>query len=235
MTTYNIYCDESAHMLHTDQPVMVLGAVQCPLSETRRISDELRAIKRRHGLSSSYETKWTKVSPAKLDFFKETIEFFFDNADLSFRALLIADKAQLDHDHFGQDHDTWYYKMYYSLLQAIISPKNRFRIYLDIKDTRNADKIRKLHEVLCNKARDFDQNIIERVQTVRSHEVEILQLTDLLMGAIRYANLDRNQSAAKSQLVDVVRIRSGYSLTLSTLLREDKLNLFFWRPREADC
>lgn len=233
MTTYNVYCDESAHLPHDRQPVMALGATRCPLSETRRISDELRALKKRHGLPPNFEIKWTKVSPSKIDFYEELVDYFFDTDDLTFRALLIPEKSLLDHDRFEQDHDTWYYKMYYSMLQAIISPKDRFRIYLDIKDTRSADKIRKLHEVLCNKAHDFDQSIIERVQTVRSHEVEILQLTDLLMGAVRYANIAQKKSRAKNQMVERLRIRSGYSLKLSTLLREDKFNLFFWRPREV--
>jgi len=233
MTTFNVYCDESAHLPDNRQPVMILGASWCPLEETRRISNELRSIKERHGLARDFEMKWIKISPAKLEFYREVVDYFFDETALRFRALIIADKTKLDHAGFGQDHDTWYYKMYFSMLKVVIAPDHRFRIYLDIKDTRSSEKIRKLHEVLCSSIYDFDQSIIERVQTVRSNEIEILQVTDLLIGAVRYANIPDTGSAAKQAIVNHVKKRSRYRLSRTTLLKEDKFNLFFWHSREA--
>ncbi len=53
----------------------------------------------------------------------------------------------------------------------ILTPHATYRIYIDIKDTRGAAKVRKLHDVLCNNQYDFSRKIIERVQQVRSHEV----------------------------------------------------------------
>ena len=34
---YNVYCDESCHLEHDRQSIMVLGAVWCPLEKTRAI------------------------------------------------------------------------------------------------------------------------------------------------------------------------------------------------------
>lgn len=62
---YNVYCDESGHLEHDEVPVMVLGALWCPREKAREIAVRLREIKARHGLSPSFEVKWTKVSPAK--------------------------------------------------------------------------------------------------------------------------------------------------------------------------
>jgi len=76
--------------------------------------------------------------------------------------------------------------------------------------------------------RQAARRIIERLQIVRSNEVEILQVTDLLVGAVSYANRDLTTSSAKLALVQRVRERSGYSLTRTTLFREDKVNLFVW-------
>ena len=45
-----------------------------------------------------------------------------------------------------------------------------------------------LHEIICNNMYDFRHEIVERMQLVRSHEVELLQLADLLIGAVAYAN-----------------------------------------------
>jgi hypothetical protein len=63
MTTYNVYCDESCHLEHDHQPIMVLGAVWCPTEKAREISVSLRDIKKAHSLSPAFEIKWTKVSP----------------------------------------------------------------------------------------------------------------------------------------------------------------------------
>lgn len=234
MTTFNVYCDESGHLPNDGQPNMVLGAIWCPLERVQEMSDALRKLKKDHGLSPQMEVKWTKISPAKVDFYLALVDFFFNQPDLRFRALVVPDKSKLDHDAFEQDHDTWYYKMYFSMLKVIITPDDRFRIYVDIKDTRSADKMRKLHEVLCNNIYDFDQNIIERVQTVRSHEVELLQLADLLIGAVQHAGRGPLSDSAKDTVVRRVQQRSRYGLVKSTLLTEKKLNIFVWRPRETE-
>ena len=229
---YNIYCDESCHLEHDRIPVMVLGAVWCPLEKTRESAMRLREIKLKHGLSITFETKWTKVSQAQAGFYADILDYFFDDDDLHFRALIVPNKTKLKHDDFGQDHDTFYYKMYFDMLKVIINPLAQYRIYLDIKDTRSAEKVAKLHDVLCNNVYDFDRSIITRVQTVLSREVEQLQLADLLIGIIQYVNRGLQSNSAKVALIERMRKRSGYSLTHTTLLKEDKVNLFCWKARE---
>lgn len=232
--TFNVYCDESCHLENDHQKAMVLGAVWCPLDKTREIAVRLREIKQKHGLSPRFEVKWTKVSPAKTVLYLDLIDYFFDDDDLHFRALIVPDKSKLRHDSIpGQDHDIWYYKMYFDMLKVILCPDARYRVYLDIKDTRGAEKIRKLHQVLCNNMYDFSQEIIERVQLVHSHEIEQLQLADLLIGAISYLHRERSGNVGKEALIHRIRQRSGYSLTKTTLLREEKINLFRWEAREV--
>jgi hypothetical protein len=114
---FNIYCDESCHLQHDHQQVMVLGAVWCPLEKTREIAKRIREIKQRHNLSPAFEVKWIKVSPVKKLFYLDLMDYFFDDDDLHFRALIVPDKSQLRHEDFAQDHDTWYYKMYFDLLK----------------------------------------------------------------------------------------------------------------------
>lgn len=230
---FNIYCDESCHLESDQQQIMVLGAVWCPLERVREIAVRIREIKAQHGLSPRFEIKWTKVSPARLQFYLNLMDYFFDDDDLHFRALIVPDKSKLRHSEFQQTHDDWYYKMYFDMLKVIINPDARYRIYLDIKDTRSASKVDKLWEVLRNAKYDFKRKIIERLQTVRSHEVEQMQLADLLLGAISYANRGLGTSEAKLALVERMRRRSGYRLIQTTLLRENKVNLFRWHPREV--
>jgi hypothetical protein len=229
---FNIYCDESCHLEHDHQEVMVLGVVWCPLEKSREIMVRLREIKAKHGMKQGFETKWTKVSPAKKAMYLDLVDYFFDDDDLHLRVLVVPDKKKLRHKAFHQDHDTWYYKMFFDLLKVLFDPRCRYRIYLDIKDTRSADKVAKLHDVLCNNLYDFEREIIERVQNVHSHEIELLQLADLLIGAVSYANRGLTGNAGKEALVARIRERSGYVLTQTTLLREEKTNLFVWHASE---
>jgi len=229
---YNIYCDESCHLEHDNQKAMVLGAVWCPLEEVKRVSRELMAIKTGHGLSKTFELKWVKVSPAKLDFYLAVLDYFFDCDELCFRGVVIPDKSRLNHALFSQNHDDWYYKMFFVLLKQIFEPPSRYRIYLDIKDTRSQQKVEKLHDVSTNNIYDFDKTIIERIQHVRSHEVEIMQLTDLLIGALSYVHRGLATSTAKLALIRKIQERSGHSLLRTTLPREPKVNILVWNARE---
>lgn len=132
--TFNVYCDESCHLENDRQKAMVLGSVWCPLDKTREIATRLREIKQKHGMSAVFEVKWTKVSPSKKDLYLDLIDYFFDDDDLHFRALIVPDKTQLRHNAFpGQDHDVWYYKMYFDMLKVIFRPDARYRVYLDIE------------------------------------------------------------------------------------------------------
>ena len=232
VTTYNIYCDESCHLERDRLGVMVLGAICCSIDQTREIASHIRQLKTRHNLPSRFEAKWTKISPAKVAFYTDLIDYFFNENNLSFRVLVVPDKSKLRHIIRGQTHDEWYYKMYFTLLKAIFDPNFRYRIYLDIKDTQGKTKENKLHEVICNSLYDFNRQIIERIQPVHSREVEQIQLADLLTGAVGYANRQLNSSDAKTAVVELLRKRSGYSLTQSTLLREKKFNILIWQAQE---
>lgn len=228
---FNFYCDESCHLENDHQPVMVLGAVWCLQDKARETGVRLREIKMAHGLPPDFELKWTKVSPAKLGYYLEVVNYFLDDDDLHFRGW-VAHKAGLRHADFGQTHDDWYYKMMFGLMEPLLTPKARYRLYLDKKDTRSATKVAKLHEVLCDNLYDFNRAIVERVQVVEADAVEHLQLADLLLGAVGYANRGVSTSAAKNALVARIRQRTGYALTRPTLLGESKFNLFIWHGQQ---
>lgn len=231
MTEYNIYCDESNHLEFDKAPVMVLGSIYVPKEKITAINERIKEIKQRHNIKPNTEIKWVKVSRNKLQFYLDIVDYFFDNDDLHFRAVII-DKSSLDHKKFKQTHDQFYYKIYFELLSKILDPQNNYSIYLDIKDTRGREKTAKLKEVLCNSMYDFDGKIIKTIQQVRSHEIQILQLTDLLIGAMQFLNNMNVKSEAKKAVVERMRQRSGYDLMKSTLLREPKTNVFYWKGND---
>jgi hypothetical protein len=231
---YNVYCDESCHLEHDGVPVMAWGAVACQAGETRAVGEAIRALKAAHGLRAGFEAKWTKVSPAKVAFYLALIDLFLADERLRFRGLVVPDKSKLDHGRFAQSHDEWYYKMYFTMLRPMFCAPHRYRIYLDVKDTRGGPKTRKLHDVLANSLYDFNHQTVERVQQVRSHESELSQIADLLIGALTYANRGLATSAAKAAILERLRARLGpHALTQTSSFGAAKFNILMWRPQEA--
>lgn len=230
--SFNVYLDESCHLEHDGIASMMLGAIWCPLTKTREISRRVQEIKNRHGLPPTFDVKWTKVSPAKVQFYHDLLDLFFDDDDLHFRGVVIPDKTQLDHARFSQDHHQWYYKMCFTLLEPILLPEASYRVYLDIKDTHSKEKCDNLHEVLCNSRYDFGRQIVQRVQPVRSEESPLLQLADLLLGALGYHVREVKQSEAKQKLIRrIIKRTHNWPLGTTTWLRESKFNVLRWRPK----
>lgn len=227
----NVYCDESCHLENDGIDTMTLGALWCPKDKLREINGEIRGIKARHGINRFAEIKWVKVSPSKKELYLELINYFFNKPDLHFRVLVVPDKSKLDHGYFNQSHDDFYYKMYYYLLRGIWQQDFTYNIFLDIKDTHGGDKIKRLHDILCSFHYDYRHDTISQVQQVRSHEVELMQLTDLLMGAVTYANRGLDSSFTKLELIKKIREMSGFTLLKSTYPSEKKFNVFRWESR----
>ncbi len=231
---FNVYCDESCHLENDGISAMAWGAVYCRKSETRAISDAIRALKAQHGLSPTFEAKWTKISPAKVAFYLALVDLFLADERLRFRGLVVPDKTQLNHAQFDQTHDDWYYKMYFTMLRPIFCAPHRYRIYLDVKDTRGGPKTRKLHEVLANDLYDFNRECLERVQQVRSHESELLQITDILIGALTYANRGLATSPAKTAMLARLQACLGQNvLTRTSSFSATKFNMLVWHGRDA--
>ena len=224
---YNIYCDESCHLEHDNQRYMILGGIICPKKLRNKVKNDISEIKSKYNIKKN----------AKINYYKELIDYFFGNDELRFRALII-DKTQLNHGEFNQTHDDWYYKMYYQLLLNLVEPKQENYIYLDIKDTKSAKKVEGLKKYLSFKLMDYEFEIIKNIQSMNSQESTLMQLADLLIGAIGYRNRkiydNDNYSVAKRDLMMYIVDKSGYSLTKSTFLSEKKFNLFCINLRGGD-
>jgi len=233
MTDISVYCDESCHLLNDGISTMLFGALWCPTNIRKLIQREIKDIKREFGLSSNFEIKWSKVSKGREDFYEALLDYFWGNDQIAFRAVVVPDKNELNHEIVpGQDHDQFYYKMNFLLLRQVLQKKHRYKIHLDIKDTRSQERVTTLHDYLCKAKYDFDRNMILSMQHVRSDEVEQQQLCDFLLGLTGYANRGLSGNEAKVNLVNRLKRLSRASLIRSTLPSEPKLNIFIWEPRQ---
>jgi hypothetical protein len=227
---YNIYCDESCHLPNDNKKVFVLGAIWVEKEKTQQIFEHLRSLKTKHNLSKSFEAKWTKVSLSKAEYYCDLVTYFFGNSDLHFRAVVVPDKMILDHEAFGQDHDTWYYKMFYVLLNVILKNNAEYNLYLDIKDTRSNVKVLELKRILnITNTTGFS---IPKAQQIRSHEIELVQLTDILIGALSYIHRSLDQNQGKKKILEVISESIGKNEMLTTSPKdEEKFNVLVWNPK----
>lgn len=205
----NFYCDESCHLEFDRADNMVLGAVWCRASMVRSVSLRIRDIKEKHNYNG--EIKWTKICNSNVVFYKELVNYFFSESALFFRGI-IANKTTLEHDKFNQSHDDWYYKMYYQMLQPIL--KNNSTIYLDIKDTRSQDKINKLRDIINGSHKT--EGYVAKIQHVRSVEVVLVQLCDVLIGVLSHFN--NKIGTSEATLIFSQQILPGLILIFSATL-----------------
>ncbi len=217
--TFNIYCDESCHLENDHKKYMLIGSISVAYNQLKRHNDRIKTIKDKYSFYS--EIKWSGVSSSQYQFFKEIVDYFFDT-DIRFRALVV-DKTQVQNEKFGQDFDTFYYKMYYQLLNHKKNSEYAHNVYLDIKDTLSANKVNKLKEIL-----NIKYGVFRNVQNIHSKESLMMQLADLIMGAISYElNNDEKKVTAKRNIIEKIKQHSKHSLNASTGYSEKKLNLFF--------
>ena len=216
--TFNIYCDESCHLQHDHKKFMFLGSISCAYPQVKRHSKRIEELKKEHNFYA--EIKWTNVSMSKIRFYLDLVDYFFDT-DLRFRAIGV-DKSKIKCEEFCSSFDEFYYKMYYQLLNYNIDTLSHYNVYLDIKDSLSAIKVRKLKDIL-----NVKYGVFRTIQNIRSEESLLMQLSDFIMGAISYnSNCDEKKNMAKVQILEKIRKHSNV-IDLDKTNYSDKLNLFF--------
>ncbi len=220
--TFNIYCDESTHLIHDGHPYMLLGYTSIAYPQIKIAKEEMKAIKAKYNYKD--ELKWTNVHEATYKVYSELIDWFFMN-DLEFRAVIV-DKSQIDESRADYTFNDFYFRMYFQLLHTKVDFQNTYNVYLDIKDTCSSEKLETLNRIMSY------NSSIGRLQFIRSHESVFIQLSDVLMGAINY-NLRiekgdvQGKVIAKQKLIDKIKKHSNISLSTTTPLSRKKFNLFF--------
>jgi hypothetical protein len=235
MRKYSIYIDESCHLQNDGCEVMCIGYTKLPYDLYLNIKSAIKTIKLNH--KAPTEIKWNKLSYSRINLYKDLIDFFFDS-EIDFRCVLIKNKSRLDHDQFNQgDPNNFYYKTVYLLLNKGQNPviDHQYDVKLDIKDTRGRDRLKKIKEVFNNQFKGASPFI--SFQHIHSHESELLQLTDLFIGAITYKSrlkeLKGVQSNVKLEIIKYLEDKSGYQLDEGTEPWETKFNIFDFQPKQS--
>lgn len=224
----NIYCDESRHTSDAADRYLVIGAISCRRSAKRDIVHRIHLLQARH--SARGEFGWSKVAPGKAAFFEELLALFLNEATLRFRCL-VTDRTKLDHEQFNDgDKELGFYKLYYQTLVHWLQPGNTYHIYLDWQRNACQERFAELGQILSRKLSGRAK--IACLEPVSSHEQPLVQLTDLLIGAVGYTWNQRNSSSAKLDFCRRLAVSiDKESLAFSSAWKgsDPKFNIFNWQ------
>ena len=217
---FNIYCDESS-IDNPSSKMMVIGALFIERGLVPEVRKKIKELREKHGVNG--ELKWVKTSSKVLPFYEElfTYLFSFDGSKITFRCIVV-DKSQVNYEKYHkQDKELAFYKFYYQLLKRRLKD-DRYYIFLDFRPSKNKNSVRRLGEFL----KLFSKGI-EHIQAYNSNENVLIQVADILTGAVSFARNTPNGSAAKQELGKIIgKVIGKENLSFKSPFWEDKFNIF---------
>jgi len=232
MTVFNIYCDESRHTSDKGDRYAVIGALLCPRDEKKAL------VHRVHSLQALYNTHgelgWKRLSPNRSRFYNELLDIFLETPFLNFRCIVV-DRHNLDHERYNDGSpELGFYKIYYQMLVHWLEPSHEYRLYLDWQQNAASNRFQDLKTILTRKL--SGRAHVLSLEPVWSDNQPMVQLADLLIGAVGYAwnRRDQRQGASETKVAFLRKLEAGLgraSLASGTPKGEKKFNIFDWQGR----
>lgn len=214
-----MYCDESCHLENDNKQYMILGYISIPYNKIKRAKRDIKALRLKH--KNTLEVKWSNLNEWNYLFYADLVDYFFDRSYICFRSIIV-DKKKYIASMCDNDYDKFYYKMYYQLIYHKIDVGSEYNIFIDIKDTLSTHRISTLKEIL-----NVKMGVIKNIQHIRSHEVDLLQVCDLLIGATSYRMNEANKKAIpKLKLIQKIEDNLAWRIDEQTPPYEKKFNVF---------
>lgn len=202
---WDVYIDESSQ---TKNRYLLLGGVIIPKRTVEAASERLREARLPelpHG-----EMKWGKVSRSKLSAYVRFVDCFFDSPEFveSDFHCLVVDTSEIDHHSYNAgSKEIGFNKEIYQLATkfARLNETGVFHLYPDYRETsQKPEDLRNILNHGRHKNKDGRDWPFRRCQFRDSSEVLMLQLVDILLGAVAYGKNRHfeqpNRSASKLEL-----------------------------------
>lgn len=212
------YCDESGQ---TACRYMVLGGVIVPDTNLSTLCRKISDWRQSNAMNS--ELKWTKVSNQKYEEYRRLIDLFFDHAKSPMRwafKSVVFDMWAMDYGKFHNgDRELGFYKFMYQFLlhqfgKHAKTDEHRLMVYLDHRNT--SYRLADLKGILNSGARKVHGrtvDVFKSIEPIDSKACDILQLADVLMGAIgsqwNEHHLKPDARRAKVDLANYIAARAG--------------------------
>jgi hypothetical protein len=228
MALVNVYTDESR--LNGDR-FMLIGGLWIGAGSDAGLRSRVAAW--RTASNMLRELKWTKISQGKLAEYKSFADIFFAERNLSLHCIAI-DTDLVDYEvHCDGDSELGFYKFYFQLLSHRCLRGNGYTVFVDHRNNRNPNRLVDLQRCVnawCAKKKNC-QPIVD-LQPRDSKSEDMLQLADVLLGAVGYCCNARNESPAKCGFVKHLANKIGRKLSAPTPPWERKINVWHWKPAE---
>lgn len=227
---FDIYCDESRQDLIVNKKSITetnryccIGGLMLPTAQREKVKQQLYSLQNKYDVHG--ELKWGTVSTNKMQFYLSLIDLFFEVNEFAFRAVVI-DSTVVDNTSFnGNDHELGYYKFYYQLLVHWLESGNTYRVFTDQKTNHENNRLHELQRIVnCGAP---SNTIVSELQAIDSRESIILQLENVIMGAVGYKfnSGASGTSSAKQAIVNRIEMHLKHCI-MPTSLSEQKFNVF---------
>jgi len=205
MEVIEFYGDESCS--HGAVKHLVIGGLAILQDHVPALLARLATVRARHGYAAE-EVKWERTNRAKLSLHKDYAHEFFKAADegwLNFTSLCV-NKTTFDHKTYNQnDADVGFNKMIWQLLRHKVGVRfganHRIVVKLDQRTSKDSpDTLRPMlnHDLRRDGIHTFP---FKRIEFRNSKICPILQLNDLLIGALGYSlNQGAGGTSPKAEL-----------------------------------
>lgn len=229
MPRINVYADESR--THGER-FMLIGGLWVPVECESCLREDI--LKLRNEANMTSELKWTKVSRGKLSSYKKFIDIFFRQRSVSFHCIVI-DKTKLDCKTFAQgDKELLFYKFYFQLISRKLKEGNEYFVFTDARNNRKRDRLTDLQMYVnnwWNRHKVSTERPVRIIQARDSKHEDLIQLCDVILGAVGYAWNKHEGSPAKLELIKhITNIFELPYLRIATLPSREKFNIWFWKP-----
>lgn len=210
---------------------MLIGGLWVPWHEELAVRAALLGVRAKHQLRA--EMKWTKVSRKMLPAYTDFVNVLFEHCSLRFKCIVL-DTHILDYRTFHQgDRELGFYKFYYLLISRNLDYRCQYWLYTDELRNRKSNRLETLQLTVNRWWRKYraDEDPLVHVEPRRSHDDDLIQLNDILLGATAYHWNQHTGSEPKVALAAHIAERlKRPSLRIATRPGATKFNVWKWQP-----
>ena len=254
---YKIYCDESRQTKKPD--FKLIGGIWIKKETGWPFVNEFLGSCMEEVGTMPEHMKWTNI-PSKqsskyFPYYTMLVDLFFHYSRMGkmfFRVILVDRNYIMDHkDYHHGDYEVGFFKLYYYLIFPTLSPSCKYHLRLAKRDV--SKKVRNINEAgrftdlkqILNSAmrtknfpkygRSIDYNVVTTIDARVAKQRRLIQLADILMGAIGYhwnlEHLKENASEGKCFLANYISDQLGRKdLKFTTALSSRPFNIFYLQP-----
>jgi hypothetical protein len=237
LTDYNslrtrmCFFDETGTLNNPRDRFMGLGMVKA--GHPCFVTSAVQHLRDRHHFYD--EVKWNKLSAKKLELYWEIADMLWSKRGFAFRALVVAkDDPELDLEgRYAGNLGRAYEDLTVTLLKSTTARNEVISVLADKVVRPPGDCFEANVKSRIN--RDFGRLAVQGVCSVDSRGVELVQMADLLLGAVVYdfkrdAGLIPNPFAPKREFVERLKTRVGVS-TFTGGVQSDHFGVSVFTPR----